>query len=102
MISITLLATFSYILGIELGVADTNLMKAIAQCTGRTLAQIKADVQEVGDLGIVAEGSRSNQRTMFQPPPLTVPNVYSKLKEIAQMTGHAVIYTTVIIMIFDY
>lgn len=75
--------------GIELGVADTNLMKAIAQCTGRTLAQIKADVQEVGDLGIVAEGSRSNQRTMFQPPPLTVPNVYSKLKEIAQMTGHA-------------
>ncbi|XP_070169027.1 DNA ligase 1 isoform X3 [Polyergus mexicanus] len=75
--------------GIELGVADTNLMKAIAQCTGRTLAQIKADVQEVGDLGIVAEGSRSNQRTMFQPAPLTVPIVYSKLKEIAQMTGHA-------------
>lgn len=75
--------------GIELGVADMNLMKAIAQCTGRTLAQIKADVQEVGDLGIVAEGSRSNQRTMFQPAPLTVSIVYSKLKEIAQMTGHA-------------
>nr|XP_012136945.1 PREDICTED: DNA ligase 1 isoform X2 [Megachile rotundata] len=75
--------------GIELGVADTTLMKAIAQCTGRTLAQIKADVQEVGDLGIVAEGSRSNQRTMFQPAPLTVPNVYSRLREIAQMTGSA-------------
>ncbi|KAL0125125.1 hypothetical protein PUN28_004337 [Cardiocondyla obscurior] len=75
--------------GLELGVADTNLMKAIAQCTGRTLAQIKADVQEVGDLGIVAEGSRSNQRTMFQPAPLMVSNVYSKLKEIAQMTGNA-------------
>ncbi|XP_029155818.1 DNA ligase 1 isoform X2 [Nylanderia fulva] len=75
--------------GIELGVADMNLMKAIAQCTGRTLAQIKADVQEVGDLGIVAENSRSNQRTMFQPAPLTVSVVYSKLKEIAQMTGHA-------------
>ncbi|KAG7188055.1 hypothetical protein KM043_013221 [Ampulex compressa] len=75
--------------GIELGVADTNLMKAIAQCTGRTLAQIKADVQEVGDLGLVAEGSRSNQRTMFQPAPLTVRNVYSKLKEIALMTGHS-------------
>ncbi|XP_076289999.1 DNA ligase 1 [Lasioglossum baleicum] len=75
--------------GIELGVADTNLMKAIAQCTGRTLAQIKADVQQVGDLGIVAEGSRSNQRTMFQPASLTVTNVYTKLKEIAQMTGNA-------------
>ncbi|OAD62767.1 DNA ligase 1, partial [Eufriesea mexicana] len=75
--------------GIELGVAETNLMKAIAQCTGRTLSQIKADVQVVGDLGIVAEGSRSNQRTMFQPAPLTVSNVYAKLKEIAQMTGSA-------------
>ncbi|CAL7947643.1 unnamed protein product [Xylocopa violacea] len=75
--------------GIELGVAETNLMKAIAQCTGRTLAQIKADVQQVGDLGIVAEGSRSNQRTMFQPAPLTVSNVYTRLKEIAQMTGSA-------------
>ncbi|EFN88433.1 DNA ligase 1 [Harpegnathos saltator] len=75
--------------GIELGVADTNLMKAIAQCTGRTLAQIKADVQQIGDLGIVAEGSRSNQRTMFQPAPLTVSNVYAKLKEIAVMTGHS-------------
>lgn len=75
--------------GIELGVAETNLMKAIAQCTGRSVAQIKADVQEVGDLGIVAEGSRSNQRTMFQPAPLTVAGVYSKLKEIAQMTGSA-------------
>ncbi|XP_048260360.1 DNA ligase 1 isoform X2 [Bombus terrestris] len=75
--------------GIELGVAETNLMKAIAQCTGRTLAQIKADVQTVGDLGIVAEGSRSNQRTMFRPAPLTVSNVYTRLKEIAQMTGSA-------------
>ncbi|XP_051170190.1 DNA ligase 1 [Leptopilina boulardi] len=73
--------------GLELGIADTNLMKAIAQCTGQTLAQIKAKVQKVGDLGIVAEGSRSNQRTMFQPAPLSVPIVYTKLKEIAQMTG---------------
>ncbi|XP_018395103.1 PREDICTED: DNA ligase 1 isoform X1 [Cyphomyrmex costatus] len=75
--------------GVEFGIADTNLMKAIAQCTGRTLAQIRSDVQEVGDLGIIAENSKSNQRTMFQPAPLTVPNVYSKLMEIAQMTGHA-------------
>lgn len=65
-------------------------MKAIAQCTGQTLAQIKAKVQKVGDIGIVAEGSRSNQRTMFQPAPLSVPTVYTKLKEIAQMTGQSV------------
>lgn len=75
--------------GIVLGVAETNLLKAIGQCTGRTLAQLKTDLQTVGDLGLVAEGSRSNQRTMFQPAPLTVSRVYAALKEIAQMTGHA-------------
>ncbi|XP_032680618.1 DNA ligase 1 isoform X2 [Odontomachus brunneus] len=75
--------------GIELGVADTNLMKMIAQSTGRSVAQIKAHVQQIGDLGIVAEGSRSNQRTMFPLALLTVPDVYAKLKEIAQMTGHS-------------
>ncbi|XP_043282315.1 DNA ligase 1 [Venturia canescens] len=75
--------------GLELGIAETTLMKAIAQCTGRTLAQIKLDAQEAGDLGVVAEGSRSNQRMMFQPAALTVSNVYTKLKEISQMTGTA-------------
>ncbi|KAK0178649.1 hypothetical protein PV327_007523 [Microctonus hyperodae] len=75
--------------GIELGIAETTLIKAIAQCTGRTPAQIKADVQEAGDLGIVAEGSRSNQRVMFQPAPLTISHVFTKLKEIALMTGNS-------------
>jgi DNA ligase-1 len=37
--------------GLELGIAETNLMKAIASSTGRTLAQIKAELQKVGDLG---------------------------------------------------
>ncbi|KAL3275473.1 hypothetical protein HHI36_020233 [Cryptolaemus montrouzieri] len=75
--------------GLELGVAETSLMKAIAQSTGRTLAQIKADAKETGDLGIVAEQSRSNQKTLFQPAPLTVRGVFQNLKEIAKMTGHA-------------
>lgn len=67
-----------------------TLMKAIAQCTGRTINQIKVDAKETGDLGIVAENSRSNQRTMFRPAPLTVSLVYNRLKEIAMMTGQAV------------
>ncbi|XP_058798851.1 DNA ligase 1 [Phymastichus coffea] len=73
--------------GLELGIADTNLMKAIASSTGRTLIQIKAEMQKVGDLGIIAEGSKSNQKMMFQPASLTVSNVYTKLKEIALTTG---------------
>lgn len=76
--------------GLELGIADQNLQKAIAHSTGRTVAQIKADAQAAGDLGIVAEQSRANQRMIFQPAPLNVRGVFDKLKEIARMTGHAV------------
>lgn len=76
--------------GLELGVAETSLMKVIAQTTGRSLAQIKTDSKETGDLGIVAERSKSNQRMMFVPAPLTVAGVFAKLKEIARMSGHAV------------
>ncbi|XP_074873873.1 DNA ligase 1 isoform X2 [Carettochelys insculpta] len=75
--------------GLELGIGETILMKAIAQATGRQLDQIKAEAQEKGDLGLVAESSRSNQRTMFTPPKLSAAGVFSKLQEIARMTGSA-------------
>lgn len=65
-------------------------MKAIAQTTGRTLNQIKLDAQECGDLGLVAERSKSNQRMMFQPAKLTVKGVFDKLKDIATMAGKEV------------
>lgn len=76
--------------GLELGIAETTLMKVIGQTTGRSMAQIKTDAQSTGDLGIVAERSKSNQRMMFTPAPLTVEGVFVKVKEIAKMSGHAV------------
>ncbi|XP_031568810.1 DNA ligase 1-like, partial [Actinia tenebrosa] len=75
--------------GIELGIGDHILMKAVAESTGRNLQLIKADLAEKGDLGLVAEASRSNQRTMFAPPKLTAVGVFSKLKEISLLTGHS-------------
>ncbi|KAM6919369.1 DNA ligase 1 [Lycodopsis pacificus] len=76
-------------LGMELGVGETVLMKAVAQATGRQLDKIKAEAQERGDLGLVAESSRSNQRMMFQPASLTAGGVFRKLKEIASMSGNS-------------
>ena len=76
--------------GVELGIAEFTLMKAIAQSTGRSLAQIKTDAQNSGDLGLVAEQSKSSQRVMFKPAPHTVEGVFKKLKEIATLTGSSV------------
>uniref|UniRef100_A0A665XEP0 DNA ligase n=1 Tax=Echeneis naucrates TaxID=173247 RepID=A0A665XEP0_ECHNA len=83
-------------LGMELGVGETVLMKAVAQATGRQLDKIKAEAQEKGDLGLVAESSRSNQRTMFQPASLTAGGVFRKLKEIASMSGNSVSMLTLV------
>lgn len=76
--------------GLELGIAETNLMKAVCQSTGRSMNQLRSDIQEVGDIGLVAEKSKSNQRMLFRPARLTVKGVFDKLKEIAKMSGHAV------------
>jgi hypothetical protein len=42
-------------MGVELGIGESLIIKAIAQSTGRKPADIKADLKKVGDLGLVAE-----------------------------------------------
>ena len=73
--------------GIELGIGESLIMKAIGETTGRSLQVIKADQNEIGDLGLVAAKSRSTQPTMFKPRPLTVKAVLDGLMGIATVSG---------------
>ncbi|KAH9950363.1 DNA ligase I [Amylocystis lapponica] len=75
--------------GIELGIGESLLIKAISESTGRSLAVVKADLKKEGDLGLVAMNSKNSQKTLFKPKALTLPFVFAKLKEIALSTGHS-------------
>lgn len=74
--------------GIELGIGESLIKKAIGESTGRSLAVITQDQKEIGDLGLVAVKSRANQPTMFKPKPLTIRGVLKGLIEVATTSGH--------------
>ncbi|RYC61102.1 hypothetical protein CHU98_g5106 [Xylaria longipes] len=74
--------------GIELGIGESLIMKAIGETTGRSLQVIKSDQKEIGDLGLVAVKSRSTQPTMFKPKALTIRGVHKGLMDVATVTGN--------------
>ena len=41
-------------IGVELGIGESLLIKAITDSTGRSGVQVKADLKKEGDLGLVA------------------------------------------------
>jgi DNA ligase-1 len=73
--------------GVELGIGESLIKKAISESTGRSLQHISSDHNEIGDLGLVAAKSRSKQPTMFKPKPLTVQGVHKGLMTIATIEG---------------
>lgn len=75
--------------GIELGIGESLLIKAIGESCGRPIDKIKADHNQIGDLGVVAQQSRSNQATLAfsKPKPLTVSGVHDTLLKIATTSG---------------
>ncbi|CAK9437894.1 uncharacterized protein LODBEIA_P22720 [Lodderomyces beijingensis] len=72
---------------LELGLGETLLIKTISECYGRPTTKIKEDYKKVGDLGLVAQKSRSGQPTMFKPASLDVDTVFENLTKIAKFTG---------------
>lgn len=70
-----------------MGIGESILIKAVANATGRSAANIKKDMEKQGDLGLVAQNSKSNQKTMFNPAALTLTFVFKSLKEISEITG---------------
>nr|XP_045366745.1 DNA ligase 1 [Camelus bactrianus] len=75
--------------GLEVGIGDGILLKAVAQATGRQLESVRAEATEKGKVGLVAESSRSMQRLMLPPPALTAAGVFAKFRDIAQLAGNA-------------
>ena len=73
--------------GVELGIGDTILVKAIADSYGSTPSNVKEKLGMLEDLGLVAEQSRGGQRSISQPAHLTVQGIFKKLREIADIHG---------------
>ncbi|KAH1220591.1 DNA ligase 1 [Glycine max] len=72
--------------GMELGIGDASIVKALAEAYGRTEVWIKTQYQKKGDLGLVAKESRSSQPMMFKPEALTITKVFNTFRLIAK--GH--------------
>ncbi|KAA0037310.1 DNA ligase 1-like [Cucumis melo var. makuwa] len=73
--------------GLELGIGDASIIKALSEAFGRTEAQVKKQYKELGDLGLVAKASRSSQSMMRKPDALTIAKVFDTFRLIAKESG---------------
>lgn len=73
--------------GLELGIGESIIMKAIRDSCGKTKEVLAQRYKELGDLGLVAMASRQTQATLRKPAPLSLQKVFKNFRDIAQMTG---------------
>ncbi|CAH9072825.1 unnamed protein product [Cuscuta europaea] len=73
--------------GLELGIGDASIIKALAEACGAKEAHIKKQYKDLGDLGLVAKASRSSQSLMRKPEALTVAKVFNTFRLIAKESG---------------
>ncbi|KAJ1422633.1 hypothetical protein B484DRAFT_398989 [Ochromonadaceae sp. CCMP2298] len=76
--------------GLELGIGDSLLVKAVCEATGRNKAAVEEAYATEGDLGTVALISRANQKTLSfvaKPKPLAARFVLEQFRQITQIKG---------------
>jgi DNA ligase 1 len=75
-------------LGIELGVAEKLLVRALVRITGHTEDDVTTAYKKLGDLGTVAEQFLTDKtQASFQKEELTVEDVYASFDKIAHESG---------------
>ena len=73
--------------GLELGVAQSLAVRALALATNRSAEAIAHSARASGDLGTTAESLLAGVHRLDEPTPLTVRDVYARLTEIAERKG---------------
>ena len=74
--------------GVELGVADKMVLRAIAGSSGKSTAEIDRIYKKTGDLGdTAAEAMKSKSQSTLFSEPMTVERVYATFDKIARTTG---------------
>ena len=75
-------------MGIEVGLADRSVMRAIASTSGHSLKEVEKNYHHFGDIGSVAEDLlKTKGQTTFFSEQLTVERVYGVLDSIAKASG---------------
>ena len=73
--------------GIEMGMAEKMVEKAIAKVTGRNEKDIETEYKKLGDLGLVVEKFGGKQSTLFKSKKLDIEEVYNQLFKMAEEGG---------------
>uniref|UniRef100_A0A2P2K9R1 DNA ligase ATP-dependent N-terminal domain-containing protein n=1 Tax=Rhizophora mucronata TaxID=61149 RepID=A0A2P2K9R1_RHIMU len=73
--------------GVELGIGEASIIKALAEAFGRTEKEVKKQAKDKGDLGLVAKESRLSQSMMRMPDALTITKVFNTFRLIAKESG---------------
>ncbi|KAL2328547.1 hypothetical protein Fmac_021974 [Flemingia macrophylla] len=73
--------------GLELGIGEASIIKALAEAYGRNESWVKNQYEKEGDLGLVAKASRSSQPMFRKPDALTIRKVLNTFRLIAKESG---------------